>query len=130
MGRFISKRDKEVAEAIGREQMLRKVLDQESDAEILSSAIHELSQLRSKKEQAKQAVANFECALHHDEGLPAPMESAARVVIEVTAAFVLDENSESLAEHRFRDKPSYLVICPGCAEAYKIIENLTDTLEG
>jgi len=131
MGKFIQKRDRIIADAIKREAALVAILHSATDETTLMQTSGELAQIRRTKTEAKLVPDDeFECALHHEAGKPAAFKSAARVLLEVSAAFVYAPESEKPeTAHLFRKRPSYLVICLGCAASYRIIENLTDEIE-
>ena len=130
MGRYIQKRGKIVADAVVTEKALLESLKHEQNADRLQELVAQLSEIRQAKVTAKSAPEDeFECALHHENGLPATFKSTARAILEVSALQVYDENDEKGVMYNFRKQLSYLVVCRQCAAKYKVIENLTDTLE-
>src|SRR5688572_8932428 len=133
MGRYIQKNSKVIAEASLRENVLIETLKSETDSKALRAAAVELAKIREVKGEAKSNLISneteFECALHLKDGLPAVFNSTERVVIEVSAAYAYEKGVENPTMYNFRKRYSYLVVCAKCAKKYKIVENLTDTLE-
>jgi hypothetical protein len=130
MGRFIQRHSKIIADAVTSEKAILESIKHEQDTEKLQELVAQLGQVRATKASAKGAPEDeFECALHHKDGQPATFKSTARVVLEVSAQWVYDAGDEKGIMHNFRKQPSYLVICRKCAAKYKVVENLTDTLE-
>ncbi len=133
MGLYIQSKDQQIAEASTTEDALIESLKAETDPTLIASLATQLATARASKTLAKAMPDDeFADALVLDgEGLPTAFTGRARVVLEVSYLYVYgeDEDGSSDSAYNFRTRPSYLVMSPDSAAAFKIVENLTDTLE-
>lgn len=125
MGKYVTAKDRLVAEAAQREYEILESLKWETDAKKIASLVSELATVRESKQTAKFAGGDdFECAFHGE-----PFKGPGRLLIEATALFETGEDGEPVSELRFRDRPHYLVACLTCARQMRLAENLADTTE-
>lgn len=130
MGKYVTARDRLVAEAAAEENALLEAIKHASDGKEIAEYAARLAAVREEKLTAKAMPSNeFECAFHSEGGAPGVFNGPGRLLIEATGLFEYGADGEPVSEMRFRDRPHYLVSCPECARSMRLAENLADTEE-
>ncbi len=127
MPQYLGEKAKRIAEAAQREAAAMMAL-QTAEAHRVPELVQELQDARAEKERAKTAPEEtFICAWCRDGGeKDGRFHSKARLVLEVTAAFLFDKAGEQILEHKSREKPVYLVACRGCNRGLGLIDHLME----
>ena len=124
MGKYITQRDREIAEAVEAEQAALTSI-QVASSEELESYITQLAAARADKETAQASDGNqFACNFHKADGLLVEFEGPERLIIEVSAIFQYDENGDLVEQHLFRDRPHYLVACPDAVSEFDLVNEI------
>jgi hypothetical protein len=127
MPKFLGHKSKLIAEAAQRETAALLALQTAESHRVIELA-QEVLQSRAEKDRARSEAEDvFVCAWCRDnDGESGEFRSKKRLVLEVTGAFLFDEEGETTLEHRSREQPFYLVACGGCNRGLGLIDHLME----